>query len=49
MMVCTVALPPGWEVAFRRKDDHRLVANGRKELLLFAVAEAVTKAEAIGL
>jgi hypothetical protein len=49
MLVCTVALPPGWEVAFRRKDDHARVASATDELLLFAVAKAVDKAEQAGL
>jgi hypothetical protein len=45
MLVSTVALPPGWEVAFRRRDDQRLVVTGRDELVLFAIAKAVEKAE----
>jgi hypothetical protein len=49
MLVCTVALPPGWEVAFRRRDDLRKVVNARAELLLEAALHAVERAEAMGL
>jgi hypothetical protein len=49
MLVCTVAMPPGWEVTFRRKDDHSRSASGRDELVLLAIAKAVDSAEQAGL